>query len=272
MHSNLNEEGLSTKQGFCEIDLSEWKSYFFTSNCNTLVDNYGIFRIIKKPLTNDINKPNLVAMAWFSKKSFCGTTQRIIENIDKIKDKFNTIYVFQYDEEKFKELQSIACQTRDRNKSNKTIMEEIYKPEIDLNEELGEIIDKLFHCAGLTKVHLLGKCAGGDVAIYVFTKLPIYEALYLGVPASPTSIKHIVDNIDEANIYNKKFIFAWDEMDAYQFDWNKKSNEEKERYDKYEDILISNGNTFITVQFNMDTNETDPKKYHEIPHGLFDLI
>ena len=267
-----NNEGIPTEENLCDIDLSEWKSYFFTSNCNKLVDNYGTFRIIKKILTNDINKPNLVAMAGFSTKSFCGTTKRIIENINKIKNKFNAIYILQYDEEKFKELQRNACQMRDKNKSTKTSLEEIYQPETDLNEELGTIIDKLFRCMGLTKVHLLGKCAGGGVAIHVFTKSDIYEALYLGVPASPTSIKHIIDNIDYANIHNKKFIFAWDQMDAYPFDWGIKSNEEKERYDKYKDTLIKNHNTVITAQFNTETDETDAKKYHEIPHGLFDLI
>ena len=102
-----------------DLDLSEWKSYKFTSNKDTLEKRYGTFKIIKKNLTNDSNKPNLVAMAGFSKKSFCGTTKRIIENIDQIKNTFNAIYILQFDEEKIKDLQSKACSIRDEIKKIK---------------------------------------------------------------------------------------------------------------------------------------------------------
>ena len=298
MNTNINEEGIATEQNLCgELDLSTWKSYFFTSEGNQIENKYGTFRIIKKILTNDSNKPNLVAMAGFSTNSFCGTTRRIIENINKIENKFNAIYVLQYDEAKFKALQKDACGKRDTIKeTGENDFETIYQPETDLNDELGKIIDKLFRSAGLTKVHLLGKCAGGGVAIHVFTKSNIYDALYLGVPASPTAIKHITDNID--TIHNKQFIFGWDQRDEFKFNWGKKSNEEFIRYIQTcistKSKIKSNGNKLIFAQFNDDnTNisrieyidnqrdyfETNPptdvkheKDYHEVPHGLFNLI
>jgi hypothetical protein len=273
----LSKEDISTKINLCDdLNLSEWKSYYFTSNEETLEKRYGTFRIIKKILTNDSNKPDLVAMAGFSKKSFCGTTKRIIENIDQIKNIFNAIYILQFDEEKIKDLQSRSCSIRDEIRKSKDEadfeknLKEIYKSETDLNEELGIIIDKLLRSIGLTKVHLLGKCAGGGVAIHIFTKSNIYGALYLGVPASPTGIEHLVDNIN--NIHNKLFIFGWDQRDAYQFDWNKKSNEEITRYEKHKTFFEIFNNNFIIKQFHKDTTETDPKNFHEVPNGLFKLI
>jgi aromatic ring-cleaving dioxygenase len=259
-----------------DLNLSKWKSYKFTSNKDTLEKRYGTFRIIKKNLTKDSNKPDLVAMAGFSKKSFCGTTKRIIENIDQIKNIFNAIYILQFDEEKIKDLQSKACSIRDEIRKSKDEadfeenLEEIYQSETDLNEELGIIVDKLLRSIGLTKVHLLGKCAGGGVAIHVLTKSNIYDALYLGVPASPTAIKHLT--INYKNIHNKLLIFTWDQRDAYQFDWNKKSNEEITRYENYVPNIKFNYNIIITKRFHMNTNETDPKNFHEVPNGLFKLI
>lgn len=40
----------------------------------------------------------MVAMAGFSVKSFCGTTNRIIENFDKIQYKFKDVYVLCFTE------------------------------------------------------------------------------------------------------------------------------------------------------------------------------
>lgn len=275
-----------------ELYLSGWTSNNYSSN-----ERYGTFKLVKQTCLDDPTKPNLVAMAGFSKKSFEGTYQRILDNINKIKNKFNAIYVLQYDEAKFKALQKEACEERDRIKDNgETDFETIYQPETHLNEELGYVIDKLLNYIGLTNVHLLGKCAGGGVAIHVFTKSDIYDALYLGVPGSPTAIKHITDNID--TIHNKQFIFGWDQRDEFKFNWGKKSNEEFIRYIQTcistKSKIKSNGNKLIFAQFNDDnTNisrieyidnqrdyfETNPptdvkheKDYHEVPHGLFNLI
>ena len=274
-----------------ESHLSGW-----TSNCYNSNERYGTFRIVKKICSDDPAKPNLVAMAGFSKKSFDGTSKKIIDNLDKINKKFNAIYVIQYDEDKFKALQKEACSKRDENiNKGETDFEMIYQPETHLNDELGDVIDKLLHHIGLTNVHLLGKCAGGGVAIHIFTKSNIYDALYLGVPGSPTAIKHITDNID--TIHNKKFIFGWDQRDEFGFNWKKKSNEEITRYiqtcSSIKSEIKSNGNKFIFAQFNDDThishieyidNERDyfvtnpltdvrdEKIYHEVPNGLFDLI
>jgi hypothetical protein len=274
---NDNTDNNIAEINLCDdLDLSEWKSYKFTSNKDKLEKRYGTFRIIKKNLTKDSTKPNLVAIGEFSKKSFCSITKRIIENIDQIKNIFNAIYILQFDEEKIKDLQSKAYIIRDEIRKSKNEadfednLEEIYQSETDLNEELGIIVDKLLRSIGLTKVHILGKGKGGGIAIHVFTKSNIYDALYLGVPESPTAIIHLVNN--NKNLQNKLLIFTWDQRDAYQFDWNKKSNEEITRYEKYIPYIKFNINTIITKRFHTDTDETDSQIYHEVPNGLFELI
>jgi len=257
----------------CDLKLNGWKIYNITSKNETLENKYGKFEIIKKDLSSDKSKPVLVAMAGFSTKSFCGSATRIIENLDKIEEKFSAIYILKYDDTKFGSLQKDACGKRDTLKEHFSKdhifsdeeIEEIYQPETDLNNELGTIVDKILRAIGLTKVHLLGKCAGGGVAIHTFTKSEIYDALYLGVPASPTDVKHLLDK----NISDKIFIFGWDSRDAYPFNWGKKSNQEIERYRETMKQLESN-NKVILEEF--ETGDENESKYHEIPSGLFDLI
>lgn len=274
--------------------LNNWKGYYFSSSCTNFVDEYGKFIMIKKVLTGGPSKPNLVAMAGFSKKSFCASTKVIVDNLDKIKEKFNCVYVICFTDEIIKK-QTKACSDRDDNIAeeqdlpkgelleklkeeefyeilvtkleNEEVREKIFKPETELNEILGKVVDKLIRCAGITNVHLLGKCAGGGVAIHTFTKSDIYQALYLAVPASPTNVEHL----RTVDLGDRKIIIAWDKRDAYRFTWGL-SNQEKA---SYEETLKDMSAYYIVAEFNVaefNDGESDPKKYHEIPNELFDLI
>jgi hypothetical protein len=210
-------------------------------------------------------------MAGFSTNSFCGSANVIIRNLEKIKDKYRCVYILKYDEDKIKELQKKACSKRDINKGTTDEHKEIYQPEIDLNEELGIIIDKLLRSMGLINVHLLGKCAGGGVTIHIFTKSPeIYKALYLAVPASPTNVEHL---LEYKNIMkNKTFIFAWNSNDNLLFDWNRESKDEIIYYSNTIQELAENNNKIILESFDEKIDGDDPKRHHEIPNGLFNLI
>lgn len=257
LRSNFKEE--CNENG---LDLQGWKIYYsYSLNENDNI-KWGNFYVIKKSFDNnspslvDDNLPSLVAMAGFSVKSFCGTTNRIIQNLDKIKSKFKDIWVICFSEQ-VKEMQKVACQKRDAQNS--------YDPEYELNEDIGKFVDKILKSAKLTNIHLLGKCAGGGVAIHTFTKSNIYNALYLGVPASPDDVQHLLDK----NLINKKFIFAWDKRDAYKFNWGL-SNQEIGRYRTTMNKLGGNGNVIHLEEFG--DGETDDKKFHEVPNGLFDLL
>jgi hypothetical protein len=234
---------LLVNNGITEEQLTEWNGYSFSSSCSKFVVEYGKFRMIKKVLTEDNSKPNLVAMAGFSESSFCKSTKVIVGNLHKIKDMFNCVYVICFTGEVV-DKQTKACGYRDDNiveelrlknkeelleklkdeefyKSlvtilkNKEVRKRIFKQETDLNEKLGKVVDKLIRCAGITNVHLLGKCAGGGVAIHTFPKYNTYQALYLAVPASPTNVEHLTSD----DVKGKKIIIAWDKRDAYRFTW-----------------------------------------------------
>lgn len=164
-------------------------------------------------------------------------------------------------------MQTKACNARDALKDalKDANHSDIYKPEIDLNEELGSVVDKLLRSINLTNVHLLGKCAGSGVAIHTFTKSDIYNCLYLGVPASPKNVEHLLTK----KWNNKRFIFAWDKRDAYKFTWGQ-SNKEIEKYRNTMNFLQGTNNTVIIEEF--EEGQSDDKKYHEVPNDLFDLL
>lgn len=242
------------------LDLEGWKVYYFYSNKVDINNKWGRFHIIKKSLTNNDSLPSLVAMAGFSVKSFCGTTNIIIKNLDKIESKYKDVWFLCFTEQ-VKEMQKIACQERDATNS--------YDPEIELNEKIGKFVNKLLDATGLANIHLLGKCAGGGVAIHTFTQdIHKYNALYLGVPASPQDVQHLLKN----KWTNKKFIFAWDVRNAFKFKWGL-SNQDIERYQKTMNKLKGENNIVILKEFGKDEPcETDDKKFHQVPDKLFDLI
>ena len=141
---------------------------------------------------------------------------------------------------------------------------QIFQPEFDLNKELAfevNIIIQKF-LPDKTNIHLLGKCAGGGIAIKMFAEYAnIYQALYLGVPASP-------NNVEEVDFNNRKIIIAWDARDAYPFTWGK-SNQECSSYEKT--LASKNVHNAILCTFN-ENKEEHVSNFHEIPDQLFDLI
>lgn len=239
------------------LHLDEWKIYYFDSTNKEFIDKYGHFYMIKKKLS-DNNLPILVGLPGFSVKSFCGSTNRIIENLSKIENKFKEIYILCFTT-KVKEIQKKVCEDRDKLKDTD---KDIYKSEVKLNDNLGTIVDKLLRSIKLTNVHLLGKCAGGGVAIHTFTKSDIYDALYLGVPGSPMDVQHLLTK----QYIDKKFVFVWNKRDVYVFPYGI-SNQE---IIKYSETMKQIKNNIIIIEEVYEDESTEP--FHEIPHKLFDLI
>jgi len=273
---SINEEGHDIVQDFCVgLSLDGWKLYKFISNCKRtteLINKYGEFKIIKKSLTIDETKPNLVVVCGFSNNSFCNSTKRIIQNLHKIKDKFQAIYIIKFDEKPIKNLQTDACKIRDEFLKIEGHPNP-YQPEIDLNIEIGIVIDKLLRCIGLENIHLLGKSAGAGVAINTISKSKcssIYTALYLAVPSSPNNVEDL-----DVDLSGRRYIFAWSTLDVYNFSWGRRSNQEKSFYDK---TMSTKGiGNYISEEFtdseDIISDEKDPsKQFHEIPNGLFNLI
>jgi hypothetical protein len=249
----------------------EFEIFHFENN--KLLKVYGKNYILKCILNSNTELPNLVLLAGFSNKSIINSSKVLLENIDKIKNKYQAVYIYCYSEKEFKKHQFDACSIRDQKKNeNYKEIEKIYESEIKLNDKLGIFIDKCLRSPGLnlTNVHLLGKCAGGGLAIHTITKSNIYSGLLLAVPASPLNVLKLkkLNNIQKNNI---RFIFTWEKNDDYPFDWNKKSNQEKEYYDKtMKKLKIKNYESYIFDE--EPKNKSEKYQYHEISNSLFDKI
>ena len=209
-----------------KLPFDQWNLYKLDQNCTKVIDKYGVFRVIEKVMDKDATeKPVLVAMAGYSVNSFCGSSNIIMSNLDKLKDKYKAIYVICYDEKIFKEFSSRAADDRDKQRASKN--ELLNNPidsikyrefvfggevgEINMYTELGSIVDKVIRCLKLTNVHLLGKSAGGGTAMNIVYTNPIYKRLYLAVPAHPTYCKSLEKLGDRLN--EMKVIIGWNEND-----------------------------------------------------------
>jgi hypothetical protein len=210
------------------LKFEEWTLHQLADDCTKVINQYGMFRVIEKIFDDNRSKPNLVAMAGYSDKSFCGSSQIIFENLDLLKDKYRAVYIICYDEEKFKGFAERAAIIRDAQKAkdkstNPALSAPIesleYKEfvwgekhgEIDMYNELSAIVDKVIRCLGITKVHLLGKSAGGGTAMNIVSTNPIYERLYLAVPAHPTFCKSLEKLGNRLN--TMKVIIGWNKND-----------------------------------------------------------
>ena len=222
-------------------------------------------------------KPVLVVMAGYSHKSFRGTADILIKNIDVLIKKFNKIYIIEYDS--YKEDQTNACSERDKyiisDEYKKHLdYEKVYEPEKKLNDIIaGRIHNIISKELGLENVHLLGKCAGAGVLIHTLVKdkKNIYNALYLAVPGNPFNIMEL-RNISEERLKNIKFVFSWTKQDIYSFHWGKTSVEEKEIYDENMKKLGKDINYKSIIQDLGKDVKDDDKKYHEINQDLINEI
>jgi hypothetical protein len=254
-----------------DLDLAGWMKADINMDDN-------ILNVVKKTLNEDEGKPTLVAMAGISLNSFCGSSEIIVRNIDKLKNKFKAVYIINQDS--FKTVQNTVCGVRDeiiKAKGNPSILrkdlsekdlEDIYKPEIDLIVDMAKIINKIItQKLNLNNVHLLGKCNGGAIALELVSINNIYKALYLAVPGNPLHIKPLYklsrDRLEEIN-----FIFGWNKNDDYKFNFQSASINEKAVYDEE----IGKLEEAMEVKLNYESYVFKPGNGHEVNDKLIDKI
>jgi len=201
------------------------------------------FEVIRKTFEEGGDKPVLFIMAGISTNSFCGTAEVLVRNQETLKGKFKEVYIVNMNA--FKNYQDDACQTYRAKRTKELNKESILRTELTENELLdiydGEIrlakeISQFIHIIisdklKLTNVHVLGKCAGGEIALNLVCLSEIYKALYLAVPGSVTHITPLYD-IPPKRLESMHFIFGWNQNDDYAFNWNGRSSTEKEIYDE----------------------------------------
>lgn len=238
------------------LDLKGWKLKEFESKYN---DETLTFNIIKFSFEETEDKPVLFAMAGVSSKSFSNSAQVVVGNIEKLRAKFSSVYMINYDP--LKQYQNKACGSYDKIKADKKTMlrkeltdkelNSMYKDEIDLNIEIAVMMNKIItEDLKLKDVHLLGKCNGGFVCLELVSMNNIYKALYLAVPGSPIHIQPLT-KLSAKRLKEIDFIFGWNDNDDYKFNFTPESKLEKDIYDsemgklgalKYKSYMFPDGN------------------------------
>ena len=230
--------------------------------------NGNIIHIIKIILNTD-DKPVLFTLAGISHNSFIGTSKVILSKLDLLREKFKEVYLVEY--ASFRKKQDDACNIRDKDTSED--INKIYKPELDMNNEIADNLNDIIVELKLTNVHLLGKCNGAWVVSLLLIKNAIYKGLYLAVPGIPFNV-NILNELTKDRLKEINFVFGWVKQDGYRFHWGRKSFEEKEVYD--ETINTIQKEKGIKIKYESiiyDNNQAEEeKKYHEIFPDMIDHI
>lgn len=258
------------------------------------------FIIYEKVLNDkDESKPNLFIMSGFSVLSVKECIGVVKDVLDLLSTKYKAVYIMNLTS--FKKAQNDDIALRDKDpKANIPKIEDFeslekYKAhiksdafrearneiEMNLNIEIGKTVHSLIKKLKLDNIHLLGKSAGGGLAISMLNEyVPSFTALFLAVPASPTNVRKLHPDV----LKNCKLRFSWNVADVYTFDWHKIDGEggisadEKAIYDKqmykYQNVDKIKIN-YISFMFSTDYKTTNPpyrNPEHEINRKFIEFI
>ena len=211
-----------------DLDLVTWKKAdiqvnniltYKNSELNPpITEQLLIFNVIKKTFSTNKNKPVLIMMAGISFSSFCNSAEIIVENVQKLKKKYKEVYIINLNPFKgyqidvctnYRDVMKIKLNKDSINRTDLTKKEFklIYDSENKLNIEMALTInDIISNKLKLSNVHLLGKCAGGGIALELLSLNNIYTGLFLAVPASINHIKPLL-KVSKERLKNIAFIF-----------------------------------------------------------------
>jgi len=235
------------------------------------------FNIIKYFFEESKDKPVLFAMAGISTKSFSNSAKVVVDNIEKLKGKFSSVYMINYDP--LKQAQIDVCGKYNELKDKKISMlrsdlsddeelNEMYEGEIKLNIEIATLMNEIIsNKLRLDNVHLLGKCNGGFVCLELVSMDDRYKALYLAVPGSPIHVKPLY-KLSPKRLEEIVFIFGWNDNDDYKFNFTPESRMEKKIYDEEMIKLGEDKN----VKLKYESHMFESGNGHEINSDLLDQI
>jgi pimeloyl-ACP methyl ester carboxylesterase len=205
---------------------SDWKVQ--TTDSAQLEEKYGVFQIYTKVLNGE---ETLVVLPGFSEKS-CLATRDVINSLldDKvIANRYSKVVVINLSP--FKELQTKNDQednARDVDISNPNYRNEKWASDIAMKQSLAKVIDKIIRANGFNNVHLLGKSAGGGLAMNVVLQSDIYTKLYLAVPAHPLFCKSLESLGEQLNSIPIRI--GWNSNDDFNL-YNIVSNQQMPHYE-----------------------------------------
>lgn len=198
---------------------------------NWSVQKFGPIGIVSRQLNQDKAKPSLFVITGVSERSFQNSAKIVVSAQELLSRKYNSIYIVSWSyngDTTVRDAQVKSCQARDEIKSDERM--EKFEPEIDFMTRAAMGLNHIITSElKLSNVHLLGKCAGGGIAIQLLPMNPIYTGLLLAVPSSPTNILSLLEM--KGKLRRIMFRFAWNVDDEYMFPWGNISRDERSDYD-----------------------------------------
>lgn len=270
-----------------EPDLSAWNVIKVFGLFGTTNIEFTIYEMLFDESPQSV-KPNLFVMSGFSVDSVLECAPIILDKLDVLSTKYRGVYII--NQAPFKDAQEAAVQAKkqlqlpETEKANKfKYREDKNAAEIEMNNHISKTIDILIGKIGLSNVHLLGKCAGGGVAISLVERSkPRYTGLFLAVPSCATNINTLSADV----LDNVMIRVNWNLNDSYAYPWQKDEGEgeysvdEKPIYDKTIERFMKEGRriNYVSFMFSPDIKTLEyktpshRKPGHEIHRKFIDYI
>jgi hypothetical protein len=234
------------------------------------VHNMGSSAIYSMVLSPDTSLPSHLVITGISPRSMEQTSQVICNRLHVYEKKYHMILIVKFcynGDTRVKDIQEKICKARDENENKTKEREELYRDELQFYDFCAIGINKMIQeTFKLKEVEVLGKCAGGCIAIHLVTKSPIYTALYLAVPGSPTNCKKLHE-LGKSRMRRMRFLFGWAVDDNYLFPWGNQSKNEKEVYD----YTMDRFSKIVGHHLNYRSRYYGSSQ-HEVPHDMIDDI
>ena len=216
------------------------------------VYTFGPCAVYMKQVSYNTNRPDLFVVTGISADSMISTSRIIMRQLSTLEKKYHRIFIikFCHSNNYIDDMHKKACEQRDEKKLDEKIIEfpaksaselpkkrwvsnrsEVYKPELEFYNLMAKLVNHIItQELMLTNVEVLGKSAGGCIAIDLVGMSIVYNALYLASPASPMNVIKLTE-LGFAKRQTMRFHFGWPVNDMYLLKWNIVSRDDKSNYD-----------------------------------------
>lgn len=202
---------------------------------NVYVSSINIIKITYNMSLDSNDMEPLVVIPGYSFKSFSTMTSILLESFDMIKNKYNHIILVNWGD-KIKEISTeIVKDIKDEDTK--------YKINEDFRIKMANVLDKILRSPDMmlgSKFAILGKSAGGGIALYIASMNQSVDKLYLCAPATILAGKIIKDRDDLTILLS----------------WNKDDNMiPYEKYKDFEDDFQQQNNKYKVYLYEIGGHE-----------------
>jgi hypothetical protein len=189
-----------------------------------LNDKYGVISFIKITYETSALEP-LIMIPGYSNRSFMTMTDKLLGSFQSIKRKYSMVYLINWGN-RIKDLSSEVI-------NGITNIEEQYRINEIFRSELAVVVDKILRSKDMGLLSekknfaLLGKSAGGGIALYIASMNHLVNKLFLCAPGTTTNGSVVKDrkDLDIKLSWNKDdTIIPFDENKKFITTFNKQKN------------------------------------------------